>query len=136
MMLRVLIAPVEAQTNTGEIVGVVRDAQGGLLHGALVIGEHVETRTRIQQLTDERGRYLLPSLRLGTYAITVELTGFQRVIRERVAVQLGQTITLDFILPLAGLTEEIRVAADVPLLQRTNAEISDVIDNREVVQLR
>ena len=136
MTLRVLVSPVEAQTNTGEIVGIVRDAQGGLLHGALVIGEHVETRTRIQQLTDERGRYLLPSLRLGTYAITVELTGFQRVIRERVVVQLGQTITLDFILLLAGLTEEIRVAADVvPLLQRTNAEISDVIDNREVVQL-
>ena len=74
-------------------------------------------------------------LRLGRYSITVQLAGFQRVVREDVVVQLGGIVTLDFTLPLAGLTEELRVFGDVPLLQRANAEISDVIDNREVVQL-
>jgi len=124
-----------AQTNTGEILGIVRDAQGGLLPGATIVAEHLETRTRIPQLSDERGRYRVRSLRLGTYSISVELTGFQRVVRENVVVQLGQAITLDFTLQLGGLTEEIRVAAELPLLQRSNAEISDVIENRDVVQL-
>jgi len=130
-----LLSAAEAQTNTGEILGVVRDAQGGLLPGATIVAEHLETRTRSEQRTDDRGRYHLPALRVGTYAIAVELMGFQRVVRQGVVVQLGQTLTLDFTLPLAGLTEEIRVIADTPLLQRANAEISDVIENREVVQL-
>jgi hypothetical protein len=134
-MLHLMVPGLAAQTNTGEIFGVVRDVQGGLLPGATVVAEHVETRTRIEQLTNERGGYIVPSLRVGTYVITVELTGFQRVVREGVVVQLGQTLTLDFTLNVAGLAEEIRVQADAPLLQRANAEISDVIGNRDVVQL-
>ena len=34
--------------------------------------------------TDEHGRYFLPSLRVGTYVITVELAGFRRVVRSGV----------------------------------------------------
>ena len=36
---------------------------------------------------------------------------------------------------VGGLAEEISVTAEAGLLQSTNAEISDVIENREVVQL-
>ena len=50
-------------------------------------------------------------------------------------VQLGQTLTLDFTLDVGGPVEEIRVTASVPLLQTGNAEISDVIENQQVVQL-
>ena len=57
------------------------------------------------------------------------------MLRSGVIVQLGQTLALDFTLEVGGLTEEIRVTGDVPLLQSTNAEISDVIENREVVQI-
>ncbi len=67
--------------------------------------------------------------------MTVELTGFRRVLRSGVIVQLGQTVALDFTLEVGGLTEEIRVTGDIPLLQSTNAEISDVIENRQVVQI-
>ncbi len=124
-----------AQTNTGEISGVVRDSQGGVLPGTTIVAEHVESRTRVERVTDQQGRYFLPSLRVGTYLLTVELTGFRRVLRSGVIVQLGQTLTLDFTLEVGGLTEEIRVTGDVPLLQATNAEISDVIENRQVVQI-
>lgn len=124
-----------AQTNTGEITGVVRDSQGAVLPGATVVAEHQEGGTRVGRLTDERGRYVLPSLRLGTYIISAELTGFRRFVRSGVIVQLGQTLVLDFSLDVGGLTEEVRVTADAALLQSRNAEISDVIENRAVVEL-
>ena len=126
---------VRAQTNTGEISGVVRDAQGGLLPGASIVAEHIDSGARVERNTDLQGRYFLPSLRIGTYRLTVQLDGFQRIVRDRVVVQLGQLQTLDFTLAVGGLTEEIRVAAEVPLLQTANAEISDVITNQEVVQI-
>src|SRR5262245_35222522 len=124
-----------AQTNTGEISGLVRDAQGGALPGARVIAEHVDTGVRVEYPTDESGRYHLVSLRVGMYVISVELQGFRRVVRSGVIVQLGQSLSLDFTLDVGGPTEEIRVTANVPLLQTGTAEISDVIDNQQVVQL-
>jgi hypothetical protein len=128
-------AAAATQTNTGEISGVVRDSQGGVLPGATVSAEHVATGTRVERVSDERGRYFLPSLPVGTHVIAAQLEGFRRVLRSGVAVQLGQTLTLDFTLDVGGLTEEVSVTADAPLLQTTNAEISDVIENQAVTQL-
>lgn len=135
LILTCAAAATTAQTNTGEISGVVRDSQGGVLPGATVVAEHVESATRVERVTDEQGRYFLPSLRVGTYLLAVELAGFRRVVRSGLVVQLGQTLSLDVTLEVGGLTEEIRVTGDVPLLQSTNAEISDVIENRQVVQI-
>jgi Carboxypeptidase regulatory-like domain len=126
---------IAAQTNTGDVSGIVRDVQGGALPGAHVIAEHVESGVRIESLSDEGGRYHLRSLRLGMYVISVELDGFRRVVRSGVLVQLGQTQGLDFTLDVGGLVEEIRVTANIPLLQTGSAEISDVIENQQVVQL-
>ncbi len=44
-----------AQTNTGEISGVVRDSQGGALTGTTVVGEHIESRIKVERVTDEQG---------------------------------------------------------------------------------
>jgi Carboxypeptidase regulatory-like domain len=126
---------IAAQTNTGDVSGIVRDVQGGALPGARVIAEHVDGGVRIESRSDEGGRYHLRSLRLGMYVISVELDGFRRVVRSGVLVQLGQTQGLDFTLDVGGLVEEIRVTANIPLLQTGSAEISDVIENQQVVQL-
>jgi hypothetical protein len=94
-----------AQTNTGQIAGVVRDAQGGALPGATVTIEHLESGSRDSRVADGEGRYLFPSLRVGSYTITVELTGFRRLVRSGVTLQLGQAITLDVELDVGGPTE-------------------------------
>ena len=123
-----------AQTNTGQIAGVVRDAQGGVLAAAVISAEHIESGIRTERITDESGRYLLPSLQIGAYVITIEVPGFRRVVREGVVIQLGQTLPLDFTLEVGGLTEDVRVTATTSLLQSSSAEISDVVDNRQVVE--
>ena len=120
LLLPLLLAvwtPAGAQTNTGEIAGIIRDSQGGALPGATVAAEHLATGTIIERTSDEGGRYFLPSLPVGTYVITTQLVGFRRVSRSGVVVSLGQTLAVDFSLDVGGLTEEIRVTADVPLLQ-------------------
>ena len=134
VLVAVLVHPLAAQTDTGEISGVVRDSQGGVLPGVSIVAEHLESGTRIERVTDGEGRYFLASLRTGTYTLTAELQGFRRTIRSGVALRLGQAIAIDFELEAGGVTEEVVVTAEQPLL-RTNAEISDVIENRQVVQV-
>lgn len=128
-------AAAAAQTNTGELGGVVRDEQGAALAGALVVAEHAQSGTRTSVVSDEQGRYRLPALRVGTHAVSVELAGFKRVLQADVLVQLGQRLQVDFVLELGGVTEAVTVSGDAMLLQVTSAEISDVIDNEQIVQI-
>ena len=139
LLLPLLLAvwtPAGAQTNTGEIAGIVRDTQGGALPGATVAAEHLATGTR-RRAHERRERPLLPAVASRGRLTSSPLNSldFDGSSRSGVVVSLGQTLAVDFTLDVGGLTEEIRVTADVPLLQTSNAEISDVIENREVMQL-
>jgi hypothetical protein len=135
VLVAALVVPAAAQTDTGEISGVVRDTQGGVLPGVIVAAAQRESGARIERVTDGEGRYFLPSLRTGTYTLTAELSGFRRTIRSDVTLRLGQNLAVDFELEAGGVTEEIVVSGGEPLLRTTNAEISDVIENRQVVQV-
>ena len=128
------VTAVVAQINTGEISGVVRDSVGGVLPGAQVIATHTETGTVVERTTDAEGRFFLPALRLGTWTVEARLSGLQPQIHT-VVVEVGRTLVLDFSLSVQTLTEEVAVQRTVSLLQMTTAEISDIIENREVVQL-
>jgi Carboxypeptidase regulatory-like domain len=123
-----------AQINTGEISGIVRDSVGGVLPGAAVIATHTATGTVVERVTNGEGRFLLPALRIGTWTIEARLTGLASQ-RRTIVVEVGRTFTLDFALGVQGLSEQVDVQRTLPLLQMTSAEISDLIENREVVQL-
>jgi hypothetical protein len=45
---------VVAQTASGEISGVVRDMQGGVLPGVTIVAEHLESGTRIERVSELR----------------------------------------------------------------------------------
>jgi len=124
-----------AQTNTGEISGVVKDSSGGVLPGATVTATHPASGTVVERVTDGEGRFFLPALRIGQWDITATLSGFASQTQKGIALEIGRTLSLEFTLGVEGLAEEVIVQTTAPLLQTRTAEISDVIENREVVQL-
>jgi len=124
-----------AQVNTGEISGVVRDSSGGVLPGASVIATHAASGTVVERTADGEGRYFLPALRIGEWDIVASLSGFTPQTRRGVVLDVGRVLHVEFTLDLQGVTEQVTVNAPTPLLQTSTAEISDVIENREVVQL-
>ena len=124
-----------AQTNTAEISGAVRDQQGAALPGVTVTAVHAGTGARVERVTDEQGRYRLPSLPVGTYSVTARLPGFRQSIQRGLTVGLGQQLQLDLVLQVGGVAEAVTVTADAPLLQTANAEISDIVGNQQVVQI-
>ena len=124
-----------AQTNTGEIGGIVRDESGGVLPGATIVALHPATGSSAERVSDAEGRFFFASLRIGEWELTAELPGFSRVVQREIVLAIGQTLETSFSLSLGQRTEEITVRAELPLLQTTTAEISDVIDNRAVQQI-
>jgi hypothetical protein len=128
-------AAADAQTNTAEIGGVVRDASGGILPGAVVTATHADSGAMLERVTDTEGRFYLPALRIGAWDVSVALPGFATQTRKGVVLDIGRSLNLEFTLSVQGLEEQVVVQSVIPLLQTTTSEISDVIENREVVQI-
>src|SRR5262245_60318987 len=124
-----------SQTNTGEISGVVRGSSGSVLPGASISARHPATGFALERLTDSDGRFFLPALQTGRWDITVSLPGFATQTLQGVVLEIGRTIDLPVTLSVQGVTETVLVDAAEPMLQTSTAEISDVIENREVVQI-
>jgi len=125
----------EAQTNTAEIAGVARDASGGVLPGATITARHQVSGVVVERVTDDEGRFFLPALRIGLWDVTASLPGFSPQTQKSINLEVGRTLSLEFVLGVEGVSEQITVESTTPLLQTTTAEISDVIENREVVQI-
>ena len=126
-----------AQFNTAEVAGVVKDVSGAVLPAATVTAVQAATGFTSEQRTDSNGEFLLASLPVGQYTITVEFDGF-KPIRRSVALLIGQKVRLEFALEVGSVTEEITITTDgasTGLIQTENAEVSDVIENRRIVNL-
>ena len=130
-----MAGPVLAQMNTAEISGVVKDPSGSVIAGAMVVGTHVATQQRFSATTNDSGLYLLPQLPLGEYTLTVSAGGFKQAVQEHVILHVGDSVRQDFRLSLGEQTETVTVEGSAGFLQTQSAEIKDVIQNQQVVDL-
>ncbi len=129
------VSPVSAQMNAGELSGVVRDESGGVLPGATVTASHLDSGLSVERVTDAEGRFFMSSLQIGEWDVAVALPGFRRFVEHGVVIDIGRNLELHYTLELGQVTEAVEVTATAPLLQFTTAEISDIIDTRQVEQI-
>ncbi|MGE5235208.1 MAG: TonB-dependent receptor [Acidobacteriota bacterium] len=130
VLLLGLAASVAAQSvTTGSVQGTIKDPEGGVLPGATVTAYSDALITgRAIAVTDNRGLYRFPSLPVGSYAVEAELSGFQTVRREGVRIQIGQALSIDFVLPIAKVKEEIMVTAEAPVVSVVSNTVSTSFD--------
>jgi hypothetical protein len=127
-------SPALAQ-NFGQITGIVADTTGGVLVGATVTVENTQTGATASQQANSAGVYVFPNLLPGIYNIKVEMDGFGGAARNRVELQIQQTIRLDFRLELGALNETVEAVAVAPMLNTEDLTIGTVIENRRIVEL-
>ena len=83
----VLGIPVFAQTPSGRITGVVRDAQGSPRAAARVVATNNATRSARSATTTADGAYAIVGLAPGAYTVTASQIGFRRATQSDVQVQ-------------------------------------------------
>ena len=125
----------QARVTGADLAGVVTDQSGGVLPGAMVTVTNVATNLTRSVVCDTDGRYIVPALAPGTYAIAVELSGFATNTRGGIVLALGQAVTIDFTLALSGTREEVTVTADAPLVQIGRTEVSTVVNQHFIDNL-
>jgi hypothetical protein len=124
-----------AQLDTGAIVGAVRDSSGAFLPGVTVTVIHEATGVTQTTITNESGQYVFPSLRVGTYTVSAELSGFRRVVHKGVPLSVQDRREVAFMLEVGNLAEEINVSGRSELLQTQSADIGNVVDERQLREL-
>src|SRR5262245_8157419 len=81
--LQILPVFLWAQAETGNLVGIVRDASGAVLPGVSVEAASPALIERVRTtVSDEQGRYRIGELRPGLYTVTFALPGFSTLRRE------------------------------------------------------
>lgn len=114
-------SPVSAQETTGAIAGRIVDAQGLPLPGVTVTTTGSQgTKTVV---TDGEGRFTVPFLTPGAYAVHAELQGFKAIDRSEVEVRLGATVDLPLTMEIGALAETIEVVAAPPVVDTTRTTV-------------
>jgi len=80
--------------------------------------------------TNNTGRYRAPLLPLGRYEISAERAGFRPGVRSSILLQIGQTLTVNFILTRAATPAVTEVSAPAALLEPDRKQPGTTIDLR------
>ena len=122
---------VTAQESRGAIVGQVRDSSGAAVANASVIATHVATNVASHAVTNPHGQYALLYLAPGRYAVSAELPGFKKALRE-VDVRVADRLTVDLTVEPGGQHETVEVRAGTPLLEVATGSAGQVIDAQRI----
>ncbi len=124
-----------AQEFRATVRGQVLDSSKGALPGATVSITNTETGEVATATTNTEGNFTLPFLRPGQYTLTVELSGFQKHTRSGMTLAVNETATINVALAVGGVTEEVTVSGESPLLETSNASRGTVIDSARIAEL-
>src|ERR1044072_4709118 len=125
-----------AQTNvtSATLSGRVEDAQGAVVSGANLIATHIETNQQQTATSDNEGRYRFPYLRTGVYDLKVDAQGFSTTTKQ-LTVSVGQAVDLPIRLEVAGLSAEVNIGSDVPIVETVRTQVTETIRPREINEL-
>jgi outer membrane receptor protein involved in Fe transport len=124
-----------AQDSTGAIEGAVADTTAAVVPGARVTAQHLATGLTRQTTSGADGFFRLLLLPVGQYRLTVEGSGFARLVQEPVTVNVSQTARVDARLELATVAETVTVAGRSALVDTTTNTLGAVVTGREIVDL-
>jgi hypothetical protein len=131
-MLVGIPAASSAQAIRGTLLGTVTDSSGAAVPGATVTITEIRTNVSASTSTNESGNYTFPNLREGFYRVEGELTGFKKVIRDNVQVDVNTTVRVDMELAAGEVTETVTVASEVPALQTDRADTGRIIEGQQI----
>jgi hypothetical protein len=127
--------PAFAQLNLGRIFGGITDQSGGAIVGATVVVTDVQRGISRTLTTDEAGEYSAPSVIPGTYTVRAEAMGFRAIERQNVTVAVGQDVRVDLSLQPGEQTQTVTVTETIPMIQTTNAQLTDTLENQTINEL-
>jgi uncharacterized membrane protein len=130
-----LPATAQARLTGGDLLGVVTDESGAVLSGAVISVVNTDTHVTRTTHTDARGEFRALALPPGSYQVTIDQAGFASQTRNGIVLLLGQAVSLDITMRVAGIEDAITVAAESPVIDSGRTAVSTVVRQQQVENL-
>lgn len=127
--------PLNSQSLNSELTGIVTDQHGAAIQGAKVTITNAASGVEVLTDTNQAGSYHVGNLTPGTYVCKVTHPGFDTFVRQNFLLSAGDIGRLDVTLAVGTVEQEVNVTGQAPLLQTQSAQVSDLIDSRDIEEL-
>ncbi len=119
---------------SGEINGTVTDPSGAVVPGASVTLKSNDTGATQTATTNGTGAYRFPFLKPGSYTVSINQSGFQKVV-QTVQVSVGQSTRSDLRLSVGQSSQTVEVTAQTPIIQTDNGNTQTSFNTAEIESL-
>lgn len=117
---------------TGSISGIVTDQSGAVIPNAIVTAVNDSTKFVFQGKSGGEGEFFISNVPIGSYAITIEASGFGRATINNVHVAAGNVSSLGKqTLALNGTAETVEVSAGAAELLNTESAQGETVFSTE-----
>lgn len=123
-----------AQSSDASVSGVVTDPSGAVIPGARITATNIHTGLTQTMQSNASGVYMITPLPPGSYSLVVEREGFEKLV-ENMVLTVGQAVTINVPLKVGQEAQTVTVNAGSILINTTNAEISNVVDETTIKEL-
>ena len=119
MVLTLMVTSAARAQVSGAISGTAADSSGAVLPGVNVAVRNLETGSIRAAVSDGMGRYSVLSLPVGRYEIRAQKDGFRAEVRTGITLAVGQEATVDLVLQLGEIRQQVTVTGEAPLVSAT-----------------
>jgi hypothetical protein len=109
-----------AQESRGIILGRITDGSGLVVPAATVQVTNTDTSVIVTSTTNENGNFFTPYLIPGPYRIVVQKSGFKRLVREGIQVDIAARLEINMQMEIGAVSESVTVTSEAPLLTTTD----------------
>jgi hypothetical protein len=128
-------ARILGQGAVSEINGNAVDQTGSVLPGVTITITEESTGLVRTTVSNDRGRFVLPSITPGRYTLRAELASFQTQTQTGITVAVGQALTLTFTLAISALEDQVTVTGEAPIIEVTQTQIGANITAQAIEDL-
>lgn len=124
-----------AQQVFGSIIGTVTDPSGSAVANAKVTITDVTKGTSSEVMTNDSGQYTKGQLIPDQYTVSIEATGFAKVVSNPLTVQVDQATQFNASMQVGNVQQQVEVTAAAPLLQTDRADVAQTFTSEQISQL-
>ena len=130
-----LTAAAFGQTSMGRILGTVTDTTGAIVRGAEVTITNTATGVVREVTTTSAGDYVAPDLEPGPYSVAVEASGFGKVVRVGLVLEVARDIRVDAQLKPGPVSQTVTIDSQAPVINTTNDVLGSTLSNEAINEL-
>ena len=136
VMSLLLSSSTNAQQINSTISGLVTDVNESVVPSANVTVESAQLGIKRTATSGADGRFIVTNLPVGEYRVTVAAEGFAQFVREKVKVDVGNTMSMTIQLTVKEITQQVNVSdTEYQTINKENANVETLISGTQVTEL-